>query len=183
MFIASAAKDTLQGKAIHAVNERWGADFRSWNGRETIGIPVCKKKYAPFNFYTKKLENGQIKTSVCRMYGCAIHSDLRKRVIRQVGERKGWETFGQWSMKKAQSVARKVTEKINNSRESSSSSEGPKLIESSSSSEDDTCSASSIRRDSSWTQLCNNGKCRWKMKGKYDDIHSEIIDREEDGDT
>ena len=45
MFIASAANDTLQGRAIHKVNEQWGADFRSWNGRETIGIPVCKKKY------------------------------------------------------------------------------------------------------------------------------------------
>ena len=45
MFIASAANDTLQGRAIQNVNERWGADFRSWNGRETIGIPVCKKKY------------------------------------------------------------------------------------------------------------------------------------------
>ena len=45
MFIASAANDTLQGRAIQKVNEQWGADFRSWNGRETIGISVCKKKY------------------------------------------------------------------------------------------------------------------------------------------
>lgn len=58
MFIASAANDTLQGRAIHQVNERWGADFRSWNGRETIGIPVCKKKYGKnflfcyFDFFT-----------------------------------------------------------------------------------------------------------------------------------
>ncbi len=50
MFIASAANDTLQGRAIHKVNERWGADFRCWNGRETIGISVCKKKYGEFLF-------------------------------------------------------------------------------------------------------------------------------------
>ena len=48
MFIASAANDTLQGRAIQRVNEHWGADFRSWNGRETIGISVCKKKYGQF---------------------------------------------------------------------------------------------------------------------------------------
>lgn len=49
MFIASAANDTLQGRAIHKINERWGADdHRCWNGRETIGIPVCKKKYGRY---------------------------------------------------------------------------------------------------------------------------------------
>ena len=55
MFIKSAAADTLQGKAIQAVNEKWGdannSDARrQWGGRETIGIPVCKKKYSPFAF-------------------------------------------------------------------------------------------------------------------------------------
>ena len=51
MFIKSAANDQLQGKAIHAINKRWADEGpRKWGGRETIGIPVCKKKYAPFSF-------------------------------------------------------------------------------------------------------------------------------------
>jgi hypothetical protein len=45
MFIASAANDMSQGRAIHKINERWGTDYRNWNGSETIGISVCKKKY------------------------------------------------------------------------------------------------------------------------------------------
>eukprot|EP00957_Ditylum_brightwellii_P110184 8404439-Ditylum_brightwellii.AAC.1 len=39
MFIRSAAADTLQGQAIQKINTRWGADFRRWDGMETIGIP------------------------------------------------------------------------------------------------------------------------------------------------
>ncbi len=58
MFIKSAANDTLQGSAIQKVNENWGADFRSWVGHETIGIPVCKKKYGTFLFFVFKLALG-----------------------------------------------------------------------------------------------------------------------------
>jgi len=67
MFLRSAAPDTLQGRAIQQVNETWGAlhmkqeevdDIlnkrrargRSYKGSSDlyIGIPVCKKKYTPF---------------------------------------------------------------------------------------------------------------------------------------
>mmetsp|Transcript_22013 Transcript_22013/g.25449 ORF Transcript_22013/g.25449 Transcript_22013/m.25449 type:complete len:174 (+) Transcript_22013:382-903(+) len=168
MFIASAANDTLQGRAIHAVNEKWGADFRSWNGRETIGIPVCKKKYGPFNFRTETMENGQVKIRVIRMYGCVLHSHLREKVIRKVGPRKGWEPFGQWSLKKAQGLAKKVqqihqeqlNERVSNSN----------VGYSSSSSEDETALSST----GNFKQLCYNGKCTWKYKDKYDDICAEI---------
>jgi hypothetical protein len=44
------------------------------------------------------------------MYGCALHSSLREDVIKKYGTRKGWENFGQWSIKKAQNIARKLTE-------------------------------------------------------------------------
>jgi hypothetical protein len=68
MFLRSAAPDTLQGKAIQEVNETWGAlhmkkeevddilNRRRARGKGCkagsdlyIGIPVCKKKYTPFN--------------------------------------------------------------------------------------------------------------------------------------
>lgn len=171
MFIASAANDTLQGRAIQNVNERWGADFRSWNGRETIGIPVCKKKYAPFNFHTETLENGQLKVRITRMYGCVCHSHLRERVIRRVGPRKGWEPFGQWSIKKAEVIAKKVVDRINQSRsDDNSSSKYSSFYD-----ERALFSAGS----GNWKQLCQNGKCTWKMRDKYDDVYAEIQEADE----
>lgn len=176
MFIPSAANDTLQGRAIQAINERWNCnsrtDFkRGWSGTETIGIPVCKKKYAPFLFKKTVVDNdGRIKVEVVRMYGCAIHSHLRERVIKKVGERKGWEPFGQWSLKKAESLAKKVTEEINGDTDESGSEEAS--ITSSSFSDDEKAEVASLK------QLCHNGKCAWKMKHKFDDIYSEIHDRE-----
>lgn len=166
MFIASAANDTLQGRAIQQVNERWGADFRSWNGRETIGISVCKKKYAPFDFRTETLENGQLKVRITRMYGCQCHSHLREKVIRRYGPREGWEPFGQWSMKKAGIVAKKVVDERNQERL-----EGG-MNNSASSFDKENSSPSS--GPCKWKQLCQNGKCTWKVRDKYDDIFAEI---------
>ena len=142
MYIASAANNTLQGCAIHSINERWGEG--PWAGRETIGIPVCKKKYIPFDFQTKKTEDGLTKISVTRMFGCAYHSQLRKQLIEKNGERNGWEPYGQWSLSKAKSHAKKKTERL-----SSSSDEN-----------------ASYKYD--FRELI------WKMKGKYDDVFSEI---------
>ena len=153
MFIASAAKDTPQGRAIHAVNEKWGTDYRQWTGRETIGIPVCKKKYNPFDFRIKRDENGQVKVNVVRMYGCACHSHLRERVIKKFGERKGWFPFGIWSIAKARDVARKACEQLkDHDNEELEGGEGFA------------------------SELCHNGRCMWKKNGKYDDIKAEIHD-------
>jgi hypothetical protein len=175
MFIASAANDTLQGRAIHKVNERWGTDFRSWNGRETIGISVCKKKYAPFNFCTETSENGQVKVRVTRSYGCILHSHLRQQVIRKAGPREGWEPFGQWSMKKAEVMAKKVADSINHARNDDSSSSS-----SSSDEEERTLFPTSSNQ---LKQLCQNGKCTWKMRGKYDDVYAEIQEADELNDS
>ena len=168
MFMPSAANDTPQSKAIQKINERWGADFRRWNGRETIGIPVCKKKYAPFQFKTKRLENGVLKVVVVRMYGCICHSHLREKVIRKHGERKGWEPFGQWSLSKAQVLAKKVMERSLKNIELKTDTDSDYSIRGSSPtpSDDETTSLK---------QICNFGKCAWKYKHKYDDISEEMV--------
>lgn len=155
MFIASAANDTLQGRAIQRVNEKWGADFRSWNGRETIGISVCKKKYAPFKFHTETKENGQLKVRVTRAYGCSIHSHLREDVIRRVGPREGWEPFGQWSKKKAVITAKKVVDQFNQSRSDISGSD---------SSSEDERAPSSVDLGQ-WKHLCRLKAWRkWRVR-------------------
>jgi hypothetical protein len=100
MFARSAAMDTLQGQAIQAVNAKWG-DPHPLAGRESIGFPVCKKKYAPFRITGQQIE---------RLYGCVCHSHLRKAVIEKHGERNGWEPFGQWSLQKAKEVVRQETD-------------------------------------------------------------------------
>jgi len=165
MFMRSAAADTRQGKAIQAVNEKWGEDFRQWGGRETIGIPVCKKKYAPFCFpVVKYVDDGGVKrqlVTVQRMYGCHCHSDIRRAIIEQHGTREGWEPFGQWSMRKAQEAAAPETERLNKATvDGNTSEEGW-----SSSSDEEAKPAHSI---------CNNGTCTWKVKSKYDDIMAEM---------
>lgn len=168
MFIRSAASDTLQGRAIQAINSRWGADFRRWTGRETIGIPVCKKKYSPFSIRVKRNEDGTTKLTVERMYGCHVHSHLRKSVIERNGERPGWEPFGQWSLRKARAMARRMMERMNgvDGREEEDS-----FGEISS---DDDCNS-----NGPWKSICNNGICAWKMKDKYDDVFSEIHNSDE----
>lgn len=165
MFIKSAASDTLQGRAIHAVNTRFGEG--KWNGRETIGIPVCKKKYSPFNFkIVRNPKNGTVKVTVERMFGCKCHSDLRKSVIEQHGVRSGWEPFGQWSLRKAQEKARRETERLNGIVESDAA-------ESSEWSSDDENKALTI---------CHNGNCTWKVREKFDNVKEELRDDKESED-
>jgi len=176
MFIRSAAADTLQGQAIQKINTRWGADFRRWDGMETIGIPVCKKKYKPFDIKVVRTENGTPKITIERLYGCRCHSHLRRKLIERHGERSGWEPFGQWSLRKAKLIAKRATEKMNAIEE-----EGAQLSDSSASSSSSLSSYEDVR----WKQICNNGLCTWKIRAKFDDVFSEIHNRDEidDGDS
>jgi hypothetical protein len=165
MFIKSAASDTLQGRAIHAVNTRFGEG--KWKGRETIGVPVCKKKYSPFSFKVQRDQNGVAKVTVERMFGCKCHSDLRRRVIEQHGTRPGWEPFGQWSLRKAQEKARRETERLNNMESDEGETSDQAL------SSDDESRAITI---------CHNGNCTWKVKEKFDDVQLELRDDTESED-
>lgn len=187
MFHPSAATDTLQGRAIQKINDVWGEDkHRGWDNYRNIGIPVCKKKYRPFEFQIKRKNKlGGVEISVMRMYGCASHSNMRKAVIERHGERKGWEPFGQWSLGKAKSAARRETARLNAglnnsstcfSVSSSSSSSGYDSSRSTSSEEEDTslCLIEHDRQQQPWQTLCSNGVCNWKIRGKFDDIGSEI---------
>jgi hypothetical protein len=163
MFIKSAASDTPQGKAIQAINEKWGEDFRRWNGRETIGIPVCKKKYTPFSFkIVQDKVSGAARVTVERMFGCHCHSAARKQKIELHGCRTGWEPLGQWSMRKALEMAKREAERIN---------DGDATDETWSS--DDEKNAMSI---------CNNGNCMWKLKRKFDNVHHELTGKRSDDD-
>ena len=119
---------------------------------------------APFHFRTETSKNGQLKVRTTRMYGCVLHSHIRQQVIRKFGPREGWEPFGQWSLKKAASVAKKAVDQINQERMEDNST--------SSSSSDDEPSYN-------WKQLCQNGKCMWKLREKYDNIHEEIREADE----
>ncbi|GAX27563.1 hypothetical protein FisN_13Hh351 [Fistulifera solaris] len=146
MFARSAAMDTLQGQAIQAVNAKWG-DPHHIAGRESIGFPVCKKKYAPFRITAA----GQIE----RLYGCVCHSHLRKAVIEKHGERKGWEPFGQWSLQKAKEIVRQ--ESVEDAATCSSSNDD-----------------SSMSQETGKTVKCFNGSCVWKVKSAYDDVYWEL---------
>lgn len=173
MFIRSAASDTLQGRATQAVNSRWGDDFRQWTGRESLGIPVCKKKYAPFSFKIVKQKDGSAKVTVERMFGCRCHSNVRKAVIEQHGCRKGWEPFGQWSLRKATEKARRETERINRENRENTAAGG---IEDDGETSDENWSSDDEKNAMS---ICNNGNCTWKLREKYDDIMEEIQEQEE----
>mmetsp|Transcript_3574 Transcript_3574/g.6536 ORF Transcript_3574/g.6536 Transcript_3574/m.6536 type:complete len:169 (+) Transcript_3574:327-833(+) len=163
MFIKSAATDTNQGRAIQAINEKWGEGPRC--GRETIGIQVCKKKYAPFNFTVETNDsNGRKVVRVRRMFGCPHHSDLRKEKIERYGERQGWEPFGQWSLRKAQELARRETIKLNGDGITAT---------------DEESSAASSSSDEDIRTMCHNGKCTWKLKEKYDNVFREITGQSE----
>lgn len=157
MFMRSAAVDTPQGRAIQKVNKKWGDDFRKWSGRETIGIPVCKKKYSPFSI-EKITKDGKSYLKLKRMYGCHCHSNLRKKVIERYGEREGWEPFGQWSMSKAKSLLKKAISKMNDERNEEESLDVEKN--------------SLIFGKDSLAKIV--GSCIWKMKGKCDDILDEM---------
>lgn len=200
MFHPSAATDTLQGRAIQRINEIWGEDkHRGWSNYKNIGIPVCKKKYRPFEFKMKRKEGGGggMEITVVRMYGCCSHSNLRKKVIERHGERDGWEQFGQWSLRKAKDAAKKETQRLNvqvNALSESCLSSDTALSSSTSSSsssswedEDEnesmcflgestrsTGSKQQQQQQPPWQTLCANGACSWKVRGKFDDICLEI---------
>jgi len=188
MFHPSAATDTPQGIAIQKINDVWGQDsHRGWENYKNIGIPVCKKKYRPFEFQIKRKNKlgGGVDISVIRVYGCAAHSNIRKCIIEQHGERKGWEPFGQWSLGKAKAAARRETTRMNEELYNSSTCLS---ISSSSSGYDSSRSTLSeeqtaplclippedTRQQQPWQTLCANGSCNWKIRGKFDDISSEI---------
>mmetsp|Transcript_29072 Transcript_29072/g.61207 ORF Transcript_29072/g.61207 Transcript_29072/m.61207 type:complete len:211 (+) Transcript_29072:298-930(+) len=199
MFLPSAASDTLQGKAIQKVNELWGSipsksrRTGGWEGYQSIGIPVCKKKYKPFEFRVeRRRKDGSVEITVERMFGCHAHSNIRKGVIMRHGERKGWEPFGQWSLSKAKAAAKRETARLNaeltssQSEYCSSSGYESSLSSSSSSVEVQPVICDSVinnilyrnddsqRQQQPWQTLCHNGMCNWKIRGKYDDICSEI---------
>lgn len=156
MFIKSAADDRGQSKAIQSINEKWGEG--RWCGRETIGITVCKKKYAPFAFSVQ--EDGDKKViKVERMFGCRLHSDLRKEKIERFGTRQGWVPFGQWSMRKALEQAKREAGRRNDAADASDSSEDHPAVASS---------------DEEVKNICNNGKCAWKRREKFDDVYREV---------
>jgi len=196
MFIRSASMDTKQGQAIHACNIAWGGDNddgggdrTTFHGRESIGIPVCKKKYKPFRF--RRRDDGTI--AVERMFACACHDELRKATALQHGLRPGWTDFGQWSRQKATELARKVA-----AREAAAASASPTPSASSSSSDSENGSSSDSEVEDAivvvsskgssaaaaaaggsgycpeLAQLCHNGQCAWKVRNKYDDVAEEI---------
>jgi len=164
MFARSAAPDAPQGKAIHAINTKWGDDdVLKRAGRESIGFPVCKKKYAPFCFPVSKDSRGRYKVGVERRYGCVMHHKQRLAVIRKHGERKGWEPFGQWSLQKARDLAKAEASRLNE--------EGKSSAPSTESDDDSSEEGNGIVNLSS---LCKNGGCSWKLKSAYDDVFFEI---------
>jgi len=212
MFIRSAASDTLQGKAIQSVNEKWGVEDNRHNGwrsgLETIGIAVCKKKYNPFSFSVSYgevdgNEERRKKIAVKRMYGCHCHSNLRKSKIEKYGERNGWEQFGQWSLRKVRKLAKHEMERLNGLNRQlpmivSSATASAKTTSTPTSSDESTVvsseeslgwvsSTSSLENDeerykkpvSSILSLCNNGRCAWKIKTKYDNVFEEIHNQAE----
>lgn len=160
MFIRSAAADTLQGHAIQNVNKRWGTDILSRDGRETIGIAVCKKKYSPFTI-KKEVVNGRIQINIQRMYGCHLHSDIRKNIIEQFGVRRGWEPFGQWSLSKAEAMAKKICCKLNDGNREERDDLG------------------GLKDKFNYRQICMKGSCVWKLKAKYDDIMEELLNEKD----
>lgn len=204
MFIKSAASYTDQGKAIQSINEKWGGESsgtrRPWGGRETIGIQVCKKKYSPFLFTVETPDDGENDAKNCnftgisndkrkrvvkvvRMFGCPHHSDIRKEKIECHGVRKGWEPFGQWSLRKAQQLVRRETIRLNSTDNNNNGQEnsGDKKIAAlpNDGNNDLKIKAGSEICNSNSNideikTICHNGKCLWKKRGKYDDVYNEI---------
>ena len=200
MFIKSAASYTDQGKAIQSINEKWGGESsgtrRPWGGRETIGIQVCKKKYSPFLFTIETEDDDENDAKNCngtapstgekkrfvkvvRTFGCPHHSNIRKERIECHGVRKGWEPFGQWSLRKAQQLARRETVRLNssgNNRINQKGDSGDRKVAALCS--DGKCSSKqevdSENGIDEIKTICHNGKCLWKRRGKYDDVYNEI---------
>ena len=187
--------DTLQGKAIHSVNMKWGNPTNDTSsstittaiacsrapGRETIGIPVCKKKYKPFDFRVVK-HIGVYSVQVERLYGCQCHHPQRKHVIEMHGERQGWQPFGAWSLRKAQNQARIEAARLNGETTHDSSSTATVDTGYDDSDEElsspvtntvaQSGSTATIRK--SISNICLNGTCTWKLESAYDNIYKEI---------
>jgi hypothetical protein len=201
MFARSAAMDTLQGRAIHSINMKWGNPSTDVTtsaittaiachrapGRETIGIPVCKKKYKPFDFrIVKQKQNGIFTIEVQRLYGCQCHHPKRKNVIEVHGERQGWQPFGAWSLQKAQYQARIEAARLNGEliNDISSISSVDMLDDSDEDTTTPSCSVmatdktiTTVRK--SISNICLNGTCAWKLKSAYDNIFLELNGRTE----
>lgn len=195
MFARSAAPDTPQGQAICQVNSKWGEDTLQRAGRETLGFPVCKKKYAPFVFPIRRRVNpdgspGLYEVRVERLYGCKCHHPLRQRVIERYGERPGWEPFGQWSLKKAHEQAKHEAKRLNRDivavapsplaaaaaavatpavAVSSSSSDSSSDVDDDDSDEEGNSSEAGMARN-----MCLSGKCLWKVRTAYDNVFKEL---------
>lgn len=215
MFIKSAASFTSQGKAIQSTNEKWGqgqsaGTGKVWGGRETIGIQVCKKKYSPFLFSIEAPDDDEndaknsnstatasggrrrkVVVKVVRVFGCPHHSDFRKDKIECHGVRKGWEPFGQWSLRKAQQLARKETNRLNKNKNENNKNksdcddgdgDGDKKVAALSNGGNNAVSnaigggkGSSYSNNEDIKTICHNGKCTWKMRDKYDNVYNEIM--------
>lgn len=195
MFSRSAAMDTLQGKAIHSINMKWGNPTNDTTsstittaiacsrapGRETIGIPVCKKKYKPFDFHVIK-ENGIYSVQVERLYGCQCHHPQRKHVIEVHGERQGWQPFGAWSLRKAQNLARIEAARLNGQTTNDNSSTSTVETRCDDSDEElSSPSSTTITQNKLDVEIrkligniCLNGTCTWKLESAYDNIYQEI---------
>ena len=117
---------------------------------------------------------------------------MRAGTIKRFGERKGWEPFGQWSLKKAQILSKKLQERLSLNAKSSlirrigsagSTSDSSEVDENgsfSTSFDSNSRSHSHSTNDNSfaaWKKLCHNGNCTWKMKHRYDDVVEEIHER------
>lgn len=200
MFARSAAETSgaQQSKAIQAVNVKWGEDVLSRSGRETIGIPVCKKKYKPFRFDVVKKKGGGVEVQVVRMFACQCHHDARKAVIETHGLRKGWVHFGQWSMKKAQEMARHEAARLNAVLKSVKGNDGiqhqqdlggdtasPSSSSGEEEEEDDDDTAGFVSSPSAAATttiarpMCLNGSCTWKVRSKFDDIEEEMLNQQQ----
>ena len=113
------------------------------------------------------------------MFGCPHHSGIRKEKIECHGVRKGWEPFGQWSLRKAQQLARRETIRLNGVQNNSKNQKGDN-------GEKKVAALSGDKKDSSNNEagsesfideiktICHNGKCLWKKRGKYDDVYNEV---------
>jgi hypothetical protein len=181
MFARSAAADTLQGRATQAVNEKWGEDFLQRAGRESIGVPVCKKKYAPFYFPVVRQKDGRVEVQVERMFACKLHNPTRKAVIEQHGLRNGWEPYGQWSLQKAKEMVRRQGMKLNGETASDGETSVADDISSSSTHSSLLCASDGscpveggLPLKTRLTDICLNGNCSWKVKSAYDDIYHEM---------
>lgn len=170
----------MQGQAIQRVNQTWGEDPLSRaTGRETIGITVCKKKYKPFLFpivpvkggrrgsssggggdtaQKEQQQQGLVEVQVIRMFGCKCHHPLRKAVIERHGMRQGWEPFGQWSLRKAQDMARRETIRLNSQFEAAGGGEPTAAVSSNNNSNNKNKKGSVNKRNNKSGRVCKVAK-------------------------